>query len=87
MKNKTGIISLIIGSGLWCLTDLYWIIKPLVNGSVINNTGVFGFIFHFFKIIIPLSILVFAVTSHANKVEDINEEINTLDYSEIENQN
>lgn len=81
MKNKTGIISLIIGSGLWCLIDLYWLFKGLISGNEIMNRTFLELLFSIINSIIPLSILVFAIASTTQKEE----EESVINYTESEN--
>ena len=81
MKNKIGIISLIIGSGFWCLTDVYWLIKRFTAEDSFKNSTVFELIFSFLNIIIPLSIFVFGISSLIIKEE----EVTISEYLETEN--
>ena len=71
MKNKNAIIFLIIGSGLWILTDLYWLVQSVINRGFSMESGIISILISFLNLIIPVSFLVFGISMLQSKNESI----------------
>ena len=69
MKNKNAIIFLIIGSGFWILTDLYWLVQSVINRGFSMESGIISILMSFLNLIIPISFLVFGVSMLKSKSE------------------
>lgn len=71
MKNKNAIIFLIIGSGFWILTDLYWLVQSVINRGFSMESGIISILISFLNLIIPVSFLVFGISMLQSKNESI----------------
>ncbi len=70
MRNKNAIIFLIVGSSFWVLSDIYYLIQRVVSDSwsyYKNHLG--DLCISSLNIIIPISLLVFAISLITNKTE------------------
>jgi hypothetical protein len=71
MKNKNAIIFLIIGSGFWILTDLYWLVQSVINRGFSMESGIISILMSFLNLIIPISFLVFGISMLQSKNESV----------------